>query len=74
MNIATSRSVSSTSCNSLVSDVDEPIENGLNELTITTKGRPSSSLSRKAKRLRFYRNGDKFFNGIVIPVTPERYR
>lgn len=29
---------------------------------------------KKAKRIRFYRNGDKFFNGIVFAVTPEKYR
>lgn len=73
MNITASRSVSSTSCNSIVSDSDDAIENGLSDLSI--KGRPSSSsLSRKAKRIRFYRNGDKFFGGVVIPVAPERYR
>ncbi|XP_008202852.1 serine/threonine-protein kinase GA29083 [Nasonia vitripennis] len=30
--------------------------------------------TRKAKRIRFFRNGDKFYNGVVIAVTPERYR
>ncbi|XP_044019742.1 serine/threonine-protein kinase GL21140 isoform X2 [Aphidius gifuensis] len=30
--------------------------------------------TKKAKRIRFYRNGDKFYNGIVMAVTPERYR
>lgn len=76
MNLPESRSVSSTSCNSTVSDLDENIENGLDELSISkVKGRPSStSLSRKAKRIRFYRNGDKFFNGVVLPVMAERYR
>ncbi|XP_014233574.1 serine/threonine-protein kinase GD17699 [Trichogramma pretiosum] len=33
-----------------------------------------SSATKKAKRIRFYRNGDKFYNGVVIAVTPERYR
>lgn len=32
------------------------------------------SPARKAKRIRFYRNGDKFYKGIVMAVTPERYR
>lgn len=32
------------------------------------------SATRKAKRIRFFRNGDKFYNGVVIAVTPERYR
>ncbi|KAL0276474.1 UNVERIFIED_CONTAM: hypothetical protein PYX00_004039 [Menopon gallinae] len=30
--------------------------------------------TRKAKRVRFFRNGDRFFKGVVMPVTPERYR
>lgn len=72
-NISGSRSVSSTSCNSIVSDY-EIIENGIEELNIP-KSRPSStSKSSKAKRIRFYHNGNKFFNGVVIPVAPERYR
>lgn len=33
-----------------------------------------ASATRKAKRIRFFRNGDKFYNGLVIAVTPERYR
>lgn len=40
------------------------------------KNRISSSRTptRKAKRIRFYRNGDKFFSGITIPVSTDRYR
>lgn len=40
------------------------------------KKRVSSSRTptRKAKRVRFYRNGDKFYGGVVIPVSNERYR
>ncbi|XP_026725930.1 serine/threonine-protein kinase GA29083 [Trichoplusia ni] len=30
--------------------------------------------ARKAKRVRFFRNGDKFYSGVIIPVLPERYR
>nr|XP_034182091.1 probable serine/threonine-protein kinase fhkE [Osmia lignaria]XP_034182092.1 probable serine/threonine-protein kinase fhkE [Osmia lignaria] len=30
--------------------------------------------TKKAKRVRFYRNGDKFYTGIVMAVTAERYR
>ncbi|KAK0078659.1 hypothetical protein PV325_002224 [Microctonus aethiopoides] len=30
--------------------------------------------SKKAKRCRFFRNGDKFYTGVVMAVTPERYR
>ncbi|XP_058806523.1 serine/threonine-protein kinase GD17699-like [Phymastichus coffea] len=32
------------------------------------------SATKKAKRIRFFRNGDKFYSGVVIAVTPERYR
>lgn len=42
----------------------------------TLKKRISSSRTptRKAKRVRFFRNGDKFYGGVVIPVSNERYR
>lgn len=42
----------------------------------TLKKRVSSSRTptRKAKRVRFFRNGDKFYGGVVIPVSNERYR
>lgn len=44
--------------------------------TSTLKKRISSSRTptRKAKRVRFFRNGDRFYGGIVIPVSTERYR
>ncbi|KAJ8985732.1 hypothetical protein NQ317_014383 [Molorchus minor] len=74
-NLNGSRSVSSNSFNSLMSD-SEIIESGLEDLSITGKNNRPSSTSRthKAKRVRFYHNGNKFFNGVVIPVAPERYR
>lgn len=69
-----SRSVSSNSFNSFLSD-GEIIESGLEDLNINKNHRPSStSKTLKAKRIRFYHNGNKFFNGVVIPVAPERYR
>lgn len=42
----------------------------------TLKKRVSSSRTptRKAKRVRFFRNGDKFYGGVMIPVSNERYR
>lgn len=42
----------------------------------TLKKRVSSSRTptRKAKRVRFFRNGDRFYGGVVIPVSNERYR
>lgn len=47
-----------------------------NPRTNTLKKRISSSRTptRKAKRVRFFRNGDRFYAGIVIPVSNERYR
>lgn len=57
--------------------------NGIDAITSTAKSigntikkRISSSRTptRKAKRVRFYRNGDRFYAGIVIPVSNERYR
>ncbi|KAI5699537.1 hypothetical protein M8J75_004414 [Diaphorina citri] len=35
---------------------------------------PSPLKSRRAKRIRFLCNGDKFFKGVVMAVGPERYR
>ncbi|XP_057326319.1 probable serine/threonine-protein kinase pXi [Microplitis mediator] len=40
-------------------------------ITPTTLRTPTT---KKAKRVRFFRNGDKFYTGIVMAVTPERYR
>jgi len=33
-----------------------------------------AKLSRKAKRVRFFCNGDRFCKGVVMAITPERYR
>ncbi|KAG5886685.1 hypothetical protein JTB14_007087 [Gonioctena quinquepunctata] len=75
-NLNGSRSVSSNSFNSFLSDGEIIIESGLEDLSISSKNHRPSSTSRtnKAKRIRFYHNGNKFFNGVVIPVAPERYR
>ncbi|XP_065566070.1 serine/threonine-protein kinase DCLK1-like isoform X2 [Artemia franciscana] len=32
------------------------------------------SLEKKAKKIKFYRNGDKYFKGVVIAVSQEKYR
>lgn len=42
----------------------------------TLKKRISSSRPplKKAKRVKFYRNGDKFYPGITIPISNEKYR
>lgn len=47
-----------------------------NNKTNTLKKRISSSRTptRKAKRVRFFRNGDRFYAGIMIPVSNDRYR
>lgn len=74
-NLCPSRSISSTSCNSLLSDLDEIIDNGIGDINISKPSRPlSTSRSQKAKRIRFYHNGNKFFVGVVVPVAAERYR
>lgn len=77
-NAPESLSVSSASCNSITSDLEE-IENGVEDgLVISNKSRkPSPSpqpRTHKAKRIRFYHNGNKFFSGVTIPVTTDRYR
>ncbi|KAL1505322.1 hypothetical protein ABEB36_004914 [Hypothenemus hampei] len=73
-NLITSRSISPASFNSLRSDSEKSLENGLDD-SIKLKHRPSSTVrTTKAKRVRFFHNGNKFFNGIVVPVAPERYK
>jgi Doublecortin len=48
---------------------------GNNKSSILKKRISSSKTpTRKAKRIRFYRNGDKFYPGVTIPVSNERYR
>lgn len=53
-----------------------PVSLATKTIGIVIKKRISSSRTptRKAKRVRFYRNGDRFYAGIVIPVSQERYR
>lgn len=48
----------------------------VNSDTLKKKLRLSSGrqITKKAKRVRFFRNGDKFYSGLVIPVSNERYR
>lgn len=73
-NLISSRSISPASFNSLRSDSEKSFENGLDD-SLKPKNRPSStSRTAKAKRVRFFHNGNKFFTGVVIPVAPERYR
>lgn len=57
-----------------------PNENGV-EKSNTLKKRVSSSKTpnrtremTKAKRVRFFRNGDKFWTGILVAVSNERYK
>ncbi|KAH8292755.1 hypothetical protein KR054_000361 [Drosophila jambulina] len=51
---------------------------GVSSVTATThiKKRISNNRTptRKAHRIKFYRNGDRFYPGITIPVSNERYR
>lgn len=50
--------------------------NGALNKSNTLKKRVSSSRAplKKAKRVKFYRNGDKFYPGITIPISNEKYR
>ncbi|XP_050294265.1 serine/threonine-protein kinase GM11705 [Anthonomus grandis grandis] len=73
-NLIGSRSISPASFNSLRSDSEKSFENGLDE-ALKSKNRPASTnRTSRAKRVRFFHNGNKFFTGAVIPVAPERYR
>uniref|UniRef100_A0A182RWE5 non-specific serine/threonine protein kinase n=1 Tax=Anopheles funestus TaxID=62324 RepID=A0A182RWE5_ANOFN len=73
-----SRSNSRTSSNSELEKelIDLDISGGGNNKSNTLKKRISSSRTpaKKAKRIRFFRNGDKFYPGSTIPVSVERYR
>lgn len=52
------------------------VNNVGNNKNLQIKKRISSSRTptRKARRVRFYRNGDRFYTGIVLAVSNERYR
>ncbi|XP_014603693.1 PREDICTED: serine/threonine-protein kinase GL21140 isoform X1 [Polistes canadensis] len=52
------------------SNSDERISDGNVRLSLNART-PST---KKAKRVRFFRNGDKFYTGVVMAVTHERYR
>uniref|UniRef100_A0A8D3D9P6 non-specific serine/threonine protein kinase n=1 Tax=Scophthalmus maximus TaxID=52904 RepID=A0A8D3D9P6_SCOMX len=39
-----------------------------------TKTLAALSSEKKAKKVRFYRNGDRYFNGIVYAISQERFR
>ncbi|XP_063244012.1 serine/threonine-protein kinase GD17699-like isoform X2 [Bacillus rossius redtenbacheri] len=69
-----SHSPSSTSTFSSSLPPDENLNGRLVDFTPRQSSALRSPTSRKAKRVRFYRNGDKFYKGVVIAVTPERYR
>lgn len=49
-------------------------ENGNKNNTLKKRISSGKTPTRKAKRIRFYRNGDKFYTGILIPVSVERYK
>ncbi|CAG2053199.1 unnamed protein product [Timema podura] len=70
----TSRSPSSASTFSSSLPPDENLNGRLVDFTPRHSSSLKSPSSRKAKRIRFYRNGDKFYKGVVVAVTPERYR
>uniref|UniRef100_U5EQ26 non-specific serine/threonine protein kinase n=1 Tax=Corethrella appendiculata TaxID=1370023 RepID=U5EQ26_9DIPT len=73
-----SRSNSRTSSNSELEKelIDLEISSSGHNKSNTLKKRISSSRTpaKKAKRIRFFRNGDKFYSGSTIPVSNERYR
>ncbi|XP_048004959.1 serine/threonine-protein kinase CG17528 [Leguminivora glycinivorella] len=60
----------SSSVSELEKDFNEILQNRKDHRSIVLR----TSASRKAKRVRFFRNGDKFYSGVIIPVLPERYR
>lgn len=71
-----SRSNSRTSSNSELEKEIGDLDISANNKHLRIKKRVSSSRTptRKARRVRFYRNGDRFYTGIVLAVSNERYR
>lgn len=68
-----SRTSSNTELESDLTELDLSASNGISKLTNTLKKR-NSRTPMKAKRVKFYRNGDKFYPGITIPISNEKYR
>ncbi|XP_050358938.1 serine/threonine-protein kinase GA29083 [Nymphalis io] len=70
-NLSRSGSRSSSVCE-LEKDLSdmEIMKSRTNRRNVLVRSQPA----RKAKRIRFFRNGDKFYSGVIIPVLPERYR
>ena len=56
---------------SIVTSLDERLLNITTQNTLNVLRTPAT---KKAKRVRFFRNGDKFYTGVVMAVTQERYR
>ncbi|EZA47001.1 Serine/threonine-protein kinase [Ooceraea biroi] len=56
---------------SAIANLDERLLDIASRHTLNVLKTPPT---RKAKRVRFFRNGDKYYTGVVMAVTPERYR
>ncbi|PSN33908.1 Serine/threonine-protein kinase [Blattella germanica] len=69
-----SRSASSASTFSSSLPGDENLTGRLVDFTSRQCSALRTPPARKAKRIRFYRNGDRFYKGVMMAVTPERYR
>ena len=69
-----SRSPSSASTFSSSLPADENLNRRLGDFASRQCSVLRTPPARKAKRIRFYRNGDRFYKGVTMAVTPERYR
>lgn len=69
-----SRSASSASTFSSSLPADENLNRRLGDFTSRQCSVLRTPPARKAKRIKFYRNGDRFYKGVTMAVTPERYR
>lgn len=54
-----------------VSSATLDLQKNVNDLEIQQN---SPSKAKKAKRIKFFCNGDRFSKGVTIAITPERYR
>jgi doublecortin-like kinase 1/2 len=73
-NINNNNNSSSSLNNSLTNSIGNGMSNADKVNTLKKRISSGKTPTRKAKRVRFYRNGDKFYTGILIPVSNERYK
>lgn len=49
------------------------LEHSDQNYSITTTSTNNNSNTRKPRKVVFYKNGDKYFNGKLVAITPNKY-